>query len=60
VDLLIFITCRIIQEGEFTPEELAKLQENLGKEEKEIAAMDKKKKRKKVSVKIDNTTPVKN
>jgi type IV pilus assembly protein PilQ len=60
IDLLIFITARAIDEGEFTEEELAKLKEDLGKEEKEIAAMDKKKKRKKVSVKIDNSTPVKN
>ncbi|MCX5705586.1 MAG: secretin and TonB N-terminal domain-containing protein [Candidatus Omnitrophica bacterium] len=60
IDLLIFITARVIKEGEYTEEELAKLRENLGKEAKEIAAMDKRKKKKKVSVKIDNTTPVKN
>jgi type IV pilus assembly protein PilQ len=60
IDLLIFITARIINEGEYTEEELSKLKDNLGKEEKEIAAADKRKKKKKVSVKIDNTTPVKN
>ena len=57
-DLLIFITARLVKEGEFTFEELARLQENLGKEQKEIAAADRKKK-KKVSVKIDNATPLK-
>ncbi|MFA5093249.1 MAG: hypothetical protein WC543_04845 [Candidatus Omnitrophota bacterium] len=32
IDLLIFITARIIKEGEYTPEELAKLEERLGRE----------------------------
>jgi len=58
IDLLIFITARIINEGEYTEEELSKLKDNLGKEEKEIAAADQRKKKKKVSVKIDNATPL--
>lgn len=33
VDLLIFISARILKEGEFSPEELAKLEEQLGKEQ---------------------------
>jgi len=32
VDLLIFITARIIREGEFTPEEIARMENQLGKE----------------------------
>jgi len=31
IDLLIFITARIVKEGEFTPEEITKLQERLGR-----------------------------
>jgi type IV pilus assembly protein PilQ len=58
LDLLIFITARIVKEGELTPEELAKLKDSLGKSEKEIAAAERRKK-KKVSVKIDNATPLK-
>lgn len=33
VDLLIFISAHVLKEGEFSPEELAKLEERLGKEE---------------------------
>jgi type II secretory pathway component GspD/PulD (secretin) len=36
VDLLIFITARILKEGEFTPEEIAKLEQQLGKDKKVI------------------------
>ena len=32
IDLLIFITARIVKEGEFTPEEIARMQEALNKE----------------------------
>jgi type II secretory pathway component GspD/PulD (secretin) len=46
IDLLIFITARVIQEGEYTEEQLAKLKEELGKEQREIAAAEKKKKKK--------------
>ena len=35
IDLLIFITARILEENEFPPEKIAKLQEDLGKEAKE-------------------------
>jgi type II secretory pathway component GspD/PulD (secretin) len=58
LDLLMFITARIVKEGELSPEELAKLQDNLGKYQKEIVAAEKKKK-KKVNVKIDSAQPVK-
>jgi type II secretory pathway component GspD/PulD (secretin) len=57
IDLLIFINARVIKEGEYTEEEITKLKDNLGKEANEIAAADKRKKKKKVSVKIDNATP---
>lgn len=33
IDLLIFISARVLKEGELSPEELAKLQEQLGKEQ---------------------------
>lgn len=45
IDLLIFITARILKEGELTPEEIAKLEEQLGKDkvtQKQIAAKEKK------------------
>jgi type IV pilus assembly protein PilQ len=45
IDLLIFITARIIKEGEFSPEELAKLEAELGKEKavkKELTVKKKK------------------
>jgi type IV pilus assembly protein PilQ len=57
IDLLIFITARVVKEGEFTEEQLAKLKEDLGKEQKEIAAAEKRKK--KVSVKKEDTQPIK-
>jgi type II secretory pathway component GspD/PulD (secretin) len=57
MDLLIFITARIMKEGEYTPEEVDRLKNNLGKTDREIAAADRRKK--KVSVRIDNTQPVK-
>jgi type IV pilus assembly protein PilQ len=45
IDLLIFITARIVKEGELTPEEIAKLEEGLYKGmQKEKAANNKKKK----------------
>ncbi len=45
IDLLIFITARIIKEGEYTPEELAKLEKRLGREPVvvDLKALDKKK-----------------
>jgi type IV pilus assembly protein PilQ len=36
VDLLVFLTARIVREGEFTPEEIARLEKELGKEDKSI------------------------
>ncbi len=36
VDLLIFITARVVKEGELTPEEISKLEENLGKDLKPV------------------------
>jgi len=48
IDLLIFITARIIQENEYTPEELAKLEKRLGRPavvEIKKEAVDKKKKK---------------
>jgi len=32
IDLLVFITARIVKEGEFTPEEIARLEQGLGKD----------------------------
>ncbi len=49
IDLLIFITARIIKESEYTPEELAKLEARLGRPvvvEVKVAAADKKDKKK--------------
>lgn len=43
VDLLIFITARIAKEGEFSPEEISKLEERLGMGDKKAAAKKKKK-----------------
>lgn len=43
VDLLIFITARVLKEGEFTPEEIARLEKELGKDEaikKEIIRLE--------------------
>ncbi len=54
-DLLIFITARIIKEGEFSPEEVARLKGELGKDPKQIAAANKKKK-----VVAKNNSPVNN
>ncbi|MDO9572788.1 MAG: hypothetical protein Q7J37_02760, partial [Candidatus Omnitrophota bacterium] len=48
IDLLIFITARIIKEDEYTPEELAKLEKRLGRSavvEIKKEAVDKKKKK---------------
>jgi len=45
IDLLIFITARIMKEGEFTPEEIAKLEERLDRGTKKEAVAKKKKKR---------------
>jgi general secretion pathway protein D len=45
VDLLMFITARIMKEGSLTPEEIAKLEEDLGKDKpakEEVAAKNKK------------------
>jgi len=36
IDLLIFISAHIVKEGEFSPEEIAKLKENLGKDLKPV------------------------
>jgi type IV pilus assembly protein PilQ len=46
VDLLIFISARIIKEGEFTPEEIAKLEKGLSPESSEKAVVKNKKKKK--------------
>ena len=49
IDLLIFITARIVKEGEFTPEEIAKLEKRLERNEPvvvKVEASDKKKKKK--------------
>ncbi len=49
IDLLIFITAKIIKEGEFTPEELAKLEKRLERNEPvvvKVGAADRKKKKK--------------
>lgn len=49
IDLLIFITAKIVKEGEFTPEELAVLEKRLERNEPvvvKIEAKDKKKKKK--------------
>jgi len=49
IDLLIFITARVIKEGEFTPEELAKLEKRLERNDPvvvNVEAKDKKKKKK--------------
>jgi type II secretory pathway component GspD/PulD (secretin) len=46
IDLLIFITARVLKEGELSPQEIAKLEQQLGKEqavEKEVTAKKKKK-----------------
>jgi type II secretory pathway component GspD/PulD (secretin) len=43
VDLLIFITARVLKEGEFTPEEIARLEKELGKDKaikKEITKLE--------------------
>lgn len=48
IDLLIFISARVLKEGELSPEELAKLEEQLDKEQvvaKEVAAHKPKKKK---------------
>jgi len=46
IDLLIFIKARIIKEGEYTPEELAKLEARLGRPVVvNVKAPDKKKKK---------------
>ncbi|HTY45818.1 MAG TPA: type IV pilus secretin PilQ [Patescibacteria group bacterium] len=34
IDLLIFLTARVVKEGEFTPEQIAQMQKNLGNEPK--------------------------
>jgi len=44
IDLLIFITARIIKEGEFSSEEIAKLEERLERGTKKAKAVTKKKK----------------
>lgn len=47
IDLLIFISARILKDEEYTPESIAKLQEELGREKAVIdQAQDKKKKKK--------------
>lgn len=49
IDLLIFITAKVMKEGEFTPEELAKLEKRLDRGEPvvvKVEAKDRKKKRK--------------
>lgn len=57
-DLLIFITARIINEGEYSSEEIAKLQSNLGKDAKQIAAANRKKKAvAKNNIPVNNTPP---
>lgn len=43
VDLLIFITARIVKEGEFSDTEIAKLEERLGRGTKEVKVKTKKK-----------------
>ena len=49
IDLLIFITAKVIKDGEFSPEEIAKLEKRLERNEPvvvKIEAADKKKKKK--------------
>ncbi len=47
VDLLIFITAHIMKDVEFTPEKIAKMQQDLGKDKEEIDRGTRPKKRKK-------------
>ncbi|MFH0739169.1 MAG: type IV pilus secretin PilQ [Candidatus Omnitrophota bacterium] len=44
VDLLVFLTARIVKEGEFSPEEIAKLEERMGQGHKKKATDKKQKK----------------
>ncbi len=62
VDLLIFITARVLKEDEFTPEDIARLEEELGKEKavKEEITIFEEKLRKGKAVKKEETTEKKN
>jgi type II secretory pathway component GspD/PulD (secretin) len=59
VDLLIFITARIVKEGDFTPEEIARMEKELGKDRTVKAEFNSKKKNKKQKAKAEPLSPAK-